>query len=422
MTDNASESVQSHRRGQGSAPPGGSCGEGVGGEVHEPPALCCPVLQTIFRDPVFVPESGNTYDRQALEMFWLASRRAGAQPRDPLNNTVLSTTQVFINWDKRREVNAWLQENPQYIPKGWASHEDMVPAEAHGGGRTLGGGAGRGNQADSHHRHVHLQLDLNVHLSARQIGIFAVVAMSLFYGCGLHELAYMSREDSTAMAAATITWAAAALRDGSLGAVPYPVPIPMPKGSRLKVVVSPHPSHRGENGGEARFSRRLPWLAGTYLKGDQVASLIDWNEESSWRTRTQPTRHSKISKGDVGTVLGACDDENKSDRADRVYVDFGEGKGRADFVKSELRLVNRVLVGTYTGDLSEQLTVFLPRRRMSELEISDVVGAILVLGFVSVWTHTAASQDAPFLFVLFSAPFWYTGIYINIMFFLYKII
>ena len=181
MTDNASDSAQSHRRGQGSAPPGGSGDEGVGGEVHEPPALCCPVLQTIFRDPVFVPESGNTYDRQALEMFWLASRRAGAQPRDPLNNTVLSTTQVFINWDKRREVNAWLQENPQYIPKGWASHEDMVPAEAHGGGRTLGGGAGRGNQADPHHRHVHLQLDLNVHLSARQIGIFAVVAMSLFY-------------------------------------------------------------------------------------------------------------------------------------------------------------------------------------------------------------------------------------------------
>jgi hypothetical protein len=112
--------------------------------VHEPSALCCPVLQTIFRDPVFVPESGNTYDRQALETFWLASRRAGAQPRDPLNNTVLSTTQVFINWDKRREVNAWLQENPKYIPKSWASHEDMVPAEAYGGGRTLVGGAGRG--------------------------------------------------------------------------------------------------------------------------------------------------------------------------------------------------------------------------------------------------------------------------------------
>ncbi len=80
----------------------------------------------------------------AEETFWLASRRAGAQPRDPLNNTVLSTTQVSMNWDKHREVNAWLQENPKYIPKSWASHEDLVPAEAHGGGRTLGGGAGRG--------------------------------------------------------------------------------------------------------------------------------------------------------------------------------------------------------------------------------------------------------------------------------------
>ena len=393
-------------RGQGRASSRGGSG---GVEVHEPSALCCPVLQTIFRDPVFVPESGNTYDRQALETFWLASRRAGAQPRDPLSNTVLSTTQVFINWDKRREVNAWLQENPQYIPKGWASHEDMVPAEAHGAVRTLGGGAGRRNQMDPHHRHVHLQLDLNV--SARQIGIFAVVVLSLFRGCGLHEIAYMSREDSTARAAATITWADAVLA-GTVGAgdVPYdPVPIPMPKGSRLKVVVSPPPPHLREGREEAL---PLP-LAGGLLKGDEVASLIDCDDERCLRTRRRPTRQtrpSKISKGDVGTVLGACDDESKSDKADRVYVDFGEGKGRADFVKSELQLVNRVLKSPFTGDLNEQMTVFLPRRRISELELSDVVPAILVLGFVSVWTQAASSSDAPFLFVLFSAPFWYTGI------------
>jgi hypothetical protein len=120
---------------------------GIGAEVQEPPALCCPVLLTLFRDPVFVPESGNTYDRQALDK-WFASSRAGAQLRDPLTNTVISTTQVFTNWDKRREVNAWLEENPDYIPKGWASHDDMVPAEAPGEAQRLGGEQGRANEAD----------------------------------------------------------------------------------------------------------------------------------------------------------------------------------------------------------------------------------------------------------------------------------
>jgi hypothetical protein len=213
----------------------------------------------------------------------------------------------------------------------------------------------------------------------------------------------VSREDSTSRAAATITWTAAVLA-GTVGvgdAVPCdPVPIPMPKGSTLQAVHT-----------VSGFSTSSS-LEGV-LKGDEVASLIDCNDERCLRTRRKPTRHtrhSKISKGDVGTVLGACDDESKSDKADRVYVDFGEGKGRADFVKSELQLVNRVLKSPFTGDLNEQMTVFLPRRRISELELSDVVPAILVLGFVSVWTQAASSSDAPFLFVLFSAPFWYTGI------------
>jgi hypothetical protein len=83
------------------------------------------------------------------------------------------------------------------------------------------------------------------------------------------------------------------------------------------------------------------------VKGDEVASLIDCNDERCLRTRKKPTRHtrhSKISKGDVGTLLGACDDESKSEKADRVYVNFGEGKKRADFVKSELQFVNKYIL------------------------------------------------------------------------------
>ena len=136
----------------------------------------------------------------------------------------------------------------------------------------------------------------------------------------------VSREDSTSRAAATITWTAAVLA-GTVGvgdAVPYdPVPIPMPKGSTLQALHT-----------VSGFSTSSS-LEGV-LKGDEVASLMDCNDERRLRTRRKPTRHkrhSKISKGDVGTVLGACDDESKSDKADRVYVDFDEGKGRADFVK-----------------------------------------------------------------------------------------
>ena len=301
---------------------------------------------------------------------------------------------------------------------------------AEGGRWAAGQDAER--QVNPHHRHVHLQLDINV--SARQIGIFAVVAMSLFY-CIVCVLwlwpprtrlcpARTAHQGRQQQSHGLLQFSPERLALATLcHTIPYQYQCQRAVHYRhyILLVVSPPPPHLREGREEAL---PLP-LAGGLLKGDEVASLIDCDDERCLRTRRRPTRQtrpSKISKGDVGTVLGACDDESKSDKADRVYVDLGEGKGRADFVKSELRLVNRVLVGTYTGDLSEQLTVFLPRRRMSELEISDVVGAILVLGFVSVWTHTAASQDAPFLFVLFSAPFWYTGIYINMMFFLYKII
>jgi hypothetical protein len=126
---------------------------------EEPARLCCPVTQIMFRDPVFVPDSGNTYERQALETFWRAQSRAGAPPRDPLNNTVLATTQVFPNWDKRREVNAWLQAHPDYVPIGWASRDDIPPAATHGQN-------GRPFEAGGLHRHdgrgVHVELNLHI--------------------------------------------------------------------------------------------------------------------------------------------------------------------------------------------------------------------------------------------------------------------
>ncbi|CAK8995765.1 U-box domain-containing protein, partial [Durusdinium trenchii] len=31
--------------------------------------LLCPITQVMFRDPVFIPESGNTYERSAIETY-----------------------------------------------------------------------------------------------------------------------------------------------------------------------------------------------------------------------------------------------------------------------------------------------------------------------------------------------------------------
>jgi hypothetical protein len=35
----------------------------------EPVHLLCPITRVMYRDPVFVAESGNTYEREAIEGF-----------------------------------------------------------------------------------------------------------------------------------------------------------------------------------------------------------------------------------------------------------------------------------------------------------------------------------------------------------------
>ena len=42
--------------------------------------------------------------------------------------------------------------------------------------------------------------------------------------------------------------------------------------------------------------------------------------------------HGKVQKGDVGTVVGPCSDNAAADKADRVEVDFGDGKGRLNIL------------------------------------------------------------------------------------------
>mmetsp|Transcript_138175 Transcript_138175/g.240386 ORF Transcript_138175/g.240386 Transcript_138175/m.240386 type:complete len:474 (-) Transcript_138175:200-1621(-) len=83
-----------------------------------PERLRCPITLLMYRDPVVV-ESGNTYERSAIQVHW---KRKGC-PHDPLTNTLLRSTTMLPNWDKRREVQDFLvicrARCPDYVPEGW---------------------------------------------------------------------------------------------------------------------------------------------------------------------------------------------------------------------------------------------------------------------------------------------------------------
>ena len=92
----------------------------------EPEALCCPIMKVMMRDPVFLAGSGNTYERYAIEEFWRCCPPRGRK-RDPLTNADVANASLFTNWDKRREVQAWLSRNEGKVPAGWASRDDVRP-------------------------------------------------------------------------------------------------------------------------------------------------------------------------------------------------------------------------------------------------------------------------------------------------------
>ena len=75
---------------------------------------------------MFVAGSGNTYERDAIETFWRDRR----DRRDSLTNARLKNANLFTNWTKRREVDAWLTRHPTQTPEGWTSRAAPPPLEA----------------------------------------------------------------------------------------------------------------------------------------------------------------------------------------------------------------------------------------------------------------------------------------------------
>lgn len=91
-------------------------------EQEEPEDLLCPITKVMIKDPV-VTLAGHTYERSALLQFWQSRQRY----IDPNTNTTLSSNTLITNWDKRRAVASWLDQNPDAIPHGWQSRE-LPPA------------------------------------------------------------------------------------------------------------------------------------------------------------------------------------------------------------------------------------------------------------------------------------------------------
>lgn len=109
--------------------------------VTEPERLLCPITHIMYRDPCFVPESGNTYERLAVERYWSSTPR----PRDPLTNVELGSRVLHPNWGVRREVQRFLEEHPGYLPQGWSSRKVPLPGDdSAGSGRGRGAGAAAG--------------------------------------------------------------------------------------------------------------------------------------------------------------------------------------------------------------------------------------------------------------------------------------
>ena len=93
----------------------------------EPEELLCPITRTMFRDPVFVVDSGHTYERSAILSHF---ERNGA--KDPLTRRALSSTKVMTNWAMRNVVQAWLDKHPGVTPDGWDSRELLEPSKDDG--------------------------------------------------------------------------------------------------------------------------------------------------------------------------------------------------------------------------------------------------------------------------------------------------
>eukprot|EP00929_Paragymnodinium_shiwhaense_P108837 TRINITY_DN75181_c0_g1_i1.p1 TRINITY_DN75181_c0_g1~~TRINITY_DN75181_c0_g1_i1.p1 ORF type:complete len:372 (+),score=55.54 TRINITY_DN75181_c0_g1_i1:73-1188(+) len=105
---------------------GMASGEEASASVDEPERLLCPITHIMYKDPVVVAGSGNTYEREAVLAHWHS--RGSAQ--DPLSNVSVKSHMLITNWDKRREVSSFLAAHTGHVPEGWTDRVVPPPQDS----------------------------------------------------------------------------------------------------------------------------------------------------------------------------------------------------------------------------------------------------------------------------------------------------
>lgn len=95
-----------------------------GDNVRVPDRLLCSISKEVYRDPVFT-DRGNTYERRSIEDWW----KHRHQPLDPLSNEDCRSRHLIINWDKRRDVQEFLDAHPTFLPHGWDTRALRAPID-----------------------------------------------------------------------------------------------------------------------------------------------------------------------------------------------------------------------------------------------------------------------------------------------------
>jgi hypothetical protein len=343
--------------------------------LEEPLALCCPITHLLMRDPAFVPESGTTYERSAILSFWCS---CDGPRRDPLNNVEISTDVLYTNWDKRREVAAWLAENPTYLPQGWRSRDDVPSANAHLESEDdeilANGGAGRGAPAlqgllrrRNHGRRAG-RGEQDRHWwgpqRARQLIALLVIFVALAIGLDAHTLLL---EDDDAL--------------GGFGGVGH---------------------------GQRGSSEDVPLEGATRAGADNTLGGRRSAGDASGHDARLLARRARHQCHVADPALF----DGSSSAMSALLGAFGMPHGPPPGSRLAVGILRRKREGmsrSARGGELDGLVIDLPRASLLSAFSGQLAMGTLFTGFTWVWTAQAWWGGAPLPFLCFSAPFWFAG-------------
>ena len=98
--------------------------KGYDEKCKEPEHLLCPITKRMYKDPVIVVATGQTYEMKAI------TNHLENTANDPVTReTIIGTKPILqINWGIRKAVEFWLKEHPYKIPSGWDTRDIIPPA------------------------------------------------------------------------------------------------------------------------------------------------------------------------------------------------------------------------------------------------------------------------------------------------------